>query len=188
MNDNTAFTIPNLVSTIFDMFLGGAETSGITVNFGFLILAKYPEIQDKVHKEIDKVIGREKEPRADDRNHMPYTNAFLHEIQRYSDVIPMGIVRSTARHVNFHGYDIPKGTDIITMLTTVLRDPSQFEKPEEFNVNHFLDENNKFKKNNAFMPFSADGSLHGLGAGLSQIQDGKERVIAYASHSLHDSE
>ncbi|CAJ0938494.1 unnamed protein product [Ranitomeya imitator] len=154
-NVNTDFTIPNLVATIYDMFLGGAETTAITVNFGFLILAKHPEIQDKVHKEIDQVIGREKEPRADDRNHMPYTNAFLHEIQRYSDVIPMGVIRSTTRHVNFHGYDIPKGTDVITMLTTVLRDPSQFEKPEEFNVNHFLDENNKFKKTNAFMPFSA---------------------------------
>ncbi|XP_069602818.1 cytochrome P450 2F2-like [Ranitomeya imitator] len=154
-NVNTDFTIPNLVATVYDMFLGGAETTAITVNFGFLILAKHPEIQDKVHKEIDQVIGREKEPRADDRNHMPYTNAFLHEIQRYSDVIPMGVIRSTTRHVNFHGYDIPKGTDVITMLTTVLRDPSQFEKPEEFNVNHFLDENNKFKKTNAFMPFSA---------------------------------
>ncbi|XP_073405324.1 cytochrome P450 2G1-like [Dendrobates tinctorius] len=153
-NDNTAFTIPNLVATIFDFFLGG-ETTSITINFGFLILAKHPEIQDKVHKEIDQVIGREKEPRADDRNHMPYTNAFLHEIQRYSDIVPMVFFRSTTRHVNFHGYNIPKGTDVITMLTTVLRDPSQFEKPEDFNVNHFLDENNKFKKNNAFMPFSA---------------------------------
>ncbi|XP_077141735.1 cytochrome P450 2G1-like [Ranitomeya variabilis] len=154
-NDNTAFTIPNLVATIYDMFLAGAETTSITINFGFLILAKHPEIQEKVHKEIDQVIGQEKEPRADDRNHMPFTNAFLHEIQRYSDVVPMGLARSTTRHVNFHGYNIPKGTDVITMLTTAMRDPSQFKKPEEFNVNHFLDENNKFKKNNAFMPFSA---------------------------------
>ncbi|XP_073497632.1 cytochrome P450 2G1-like [Phyllobates terribilis] len=154
-NDNTAFTIPNLVATIYDMILGGADTTTISVNFGFLILAKHPEIQDKVHKEIDEVIGQEKEPRADDRNHMPYTNAFIHELLRYSDVFPMGIVRSTTRHVNFHGYNLPKGTDVLTLLTTVLHDPSQFEKPEEFNVNHFLDENNKFKKNNGFLAFSA---------------------------------
>ncbi|XP_075179729.1 cytochrome P450 2G1-like [Anomaloglossus baeobatrachus] len=154
-NDKTAFTITNLVTTVHDMFLGGSETTSITVNFGFLLLAKHPEIQDKVHREIDQVIGREKEPRADDRNHMPYTNAFLHEIQRYSDVFPMGVVRSTTKHVNFYGYDIPKGTDVLPLLTTVLRDPSHFEKPEEFNINHFMDEDNKFKKNNAFMPFSA---------------------------------
>ncbi|XP_077141734.1 cytochrome P450 2G1-like [Ranitomeya variabilis] len=154
-NVNTVFTLPNLKSTIYDMFLAGAETTAITISFGLLILAKYPEIQDKVHKEIDQVIGREKEPRADDRKHMQYTIAFLHEMQRYSDVMPLGAPRCTTKHVNIHGYSIPKGTEVLAMLTTVLRDPSQFEKPEEFYVNHFLDENNTFKKNNAFMPLSA---------------------------------
>ncbi|CAN2387863.1 Reverse transcriptase (RNA-dependent DNA polymerase), partial [Pristimantis euphronides] len=33
-----------------------------------------------------------------------------------------------------------------------------------------------------------DGSLYGLGAVLSQIQEGKERVIAYGSRSLRESE
>ncbi|XP_066445489.1 uncharacterized protein, partial [Eleutherodactylus coqui] len=33
-----------------------------------------------------------------------------------------------------------------------------------------------------------DGSLYGLGAVLSQVQDGRERVIAYGSRSLRESE
>ncbi|XP_069618471.1 uncharacterized protein [Ranitomeya imitator] len=33
-----------------------------------------------------------------------------------------------------------------------------------------------------------DGSLHGLGAVLAQVQDGRERVISYGSRSLRDSE
>ncbi|KAG9465494.1 hypothetical protein GDO78_018190 [Eleutherodactylus coqui] len=154
-NAKTPFDVPNLVSTIFDMFLGGCEGPSLTMYFGFLILVKHPEIQDKIHEEIDQIIGPEREPRAEDRNHMPYTNALIHETQRHSDVFPIAFPRATTRDVNFHGYHIPKGTDVITFLTSVMRDPSQFEKPEEFNIYHFLDENNKFKKNNGYMPFSA---------------------------------
>ncbi|XP_075043071.1 cytochrome P450 2A6-like isoform X2 [Mixophyes fleayi] len=154
-NFETSFDMANLKSTIFDMFLGGAESTSVTVNFGFLILIKYPELQDKLHEEIDQVIGQIRQPSVEDRNKMPYMNALLHEIQRYSDVFPMGIVRSTTRDVPFHGYCIPKGTDVLPVLTTVLRDPSQFESPGDFNIKHFLDESGKFKKNNGFLPFSA---------------------------------
>ncbi|XP_073497634.1 cytochrome P450 2C23-like isoform X2 [Phyllobates terribilis] len=154
-NLSTAFHVTNLIETVFDMFIGASETTAITIHFGLLILIKYPEIQDKVHEEIDQVIGQERAPKADDRNQMPYTNALLHEMQRISDAFPMGLIRSTTRDVTFHGYHIPKGTNVIPMLTTVLNDPSLFETPEKFNIKHFLDEEGKFKKNNGFMPFFA---------------------------------
>ncbi|XP_069602816.1 cytochrome P450 2C23-like isoform X2 [Ranitomeya imitator] len=154
-NLNTAFHLTNLIETVFDMFLGGSETTAITIYFSLLILIKYPEIQDKIHEEIDQVIGQERAPKADDRNNMPYTNALLHEMQRISDTFPVGLMRSTTRDVTFHGYHIPKGTNVMPMLTTVLNDPSLFETPEKFNIKHFLDEKGKFKKNNGFMPFSA---------------------------------
>ncbi|KAM4642701.1 cytochrome P450 2C5-like [Discoglossus pictus] len=148
------FTMKNLVMTVFDMFLAGAETTSITIKFGLLILIKNPDIQAKAQEEVDQVIGRTREPMVEDRNKMPYMNALIHEIQRFSDVVPMGAVRSTTRDVDFHGYHIPKGTDVLPLLTTVLKDPSQFMTPTKININHFLDENEKFKKNNGFMPFS----------------------------------
>ncbi|XP_040179125.1 cytochrome P450 2C31-like isoform X2 [Rana temporaria] len=149
------FTLKGLPPAIMDMFLGGTESTALTLNFGFLILMKYPELQDKMYDEIDQVVGQAREPRAENRTQMPLMNAFVHEIQRYSDVFPMGLTRSTTRDITFHGYYIPEGTDIITLLTTALRDPTQFETPEKFNIKHFLDDNGKFRKRNAFLPFSA---------------------------------
>ncbi|XP_053577680.1 cytochrome P450 2G1 [Bombina bombina] len=151
----TPFNMINLITTVTDMFLGGAESTGITLNFGFLIFIKYPEIQAKLQEEIDQVIGHNREPLVEDRNNMPYMNAVIHEIQRYSDVFPMGLIRSTTRDIFYHGYHIPKGTDVLPVLTTALKDPSQFKTPSEINIDHFLDESGQFKKNNGFMVFGA---------------------------------
>ncbi|XP_073454669.1 cytochrome P450 2C23-like [Aquarana catesbeiana] len=159
LDSDTCFHYKHLLATAFDMFLGGAETTSVTTSFGVLYFIKYPEIQDKLHEEIDRVIGRTRDPRVEDRNQMPYMNAIIHEVQRISDVLPMGCIRSAVDNVSLRGYHLPKGTNILPVLTTVLHDPSQFETPGKFNVNHFLDENGKFKKNNGFMPFAAGKRL-----------------------------
>ncbi|XP_077346079.1 cytochrome P450 2C16-like isoform X2 [Lithobates pipiens] len=165
----TPFTVSNLQASVFDMFLGGTESTAGTVHFGYLILMKHPELQDKLYKEIDQVIGQTREPRAEDRRRMPYMNALVHEIQRYSDIFPMGFPRATDRDITFHGYYIPKGTNVLPMLTTALRDPTHFETPGEFNIKHFLDENGKFLKNKAFLPFAA-GKRACIAESLVRIQ------------------
>ncbi|XP_073497635.1 cytochrome P450 2G1-like [Phyllobates terribilis] len=168
-DSDTCFDKINLLSTVFDMFLGGAETTSVTLHFGILYFIKYPEIQEKLQEEIDRVIVKSREPRVEDRSQMPYMNAVIHEIQRIGDVLPMGCIRSATKDETLRGYKIPKGMDVLPLLTTVLRDPSQFETPYKFNIKHFLDENGKFKKNNAFMPFAA-GKRACVGEGLVRMQ------------------
>ncbi|CAJ0919807.1 unnamed protein product [Ranitomeya imitator] len=47
------------------------------------------------------------------------------------------------------------GTTIITNLSSVLKDHDVWEKPLQFYPKHFLDENGRFLKREAFIPFSA---------------------------------
>ncbi|XP_074046099.1 cytochrome P450 2K1-like [Macrotis lagotis] len=148
------FSNDNLVALVSNLFAAGTETTSLTLRWGILLMMKYPEIQKKVHNEITKVIGSA-QPRIEHRTQMPYTEAVIHEIQRFSNILPTSVSRETTTDVIFKNYYIPKGTEIIILLTSVLQDQTQWEKPYTFNPQHFLNMEGKFVKRDAFLPFSA---------------------------------
>uniref|UniRef100_A0A8C0M7Y9 Cytochrome P450 n=1 Tax=Canis lupus familiaris TaxID=9615 RepID=A0A8C0M7Y9_CANLF len=149
----TYFSDENLVALVSNLFAAGTETTATTLCWALLLMMRYPEVQKKVCDEITKVVGSA-QPRITHRTQMPYTDAVIHEVQRFANILPTGLPHATTTNVMFKNYYIPKGTEVITLLTSVLRDQTQWEKPDTFNPNHFLSSTGKFIKKEAFMPFS----------------------------------
>ncbi|XP_048349031.1 cytochrome P450 2F5-like isoform X2 [Sphaerodactylus townsendi] len=163
------FHMETLVMTTHNLFFGGTETTSTTLRYSFLILMKYPEVAAQVYQEMDQVIGSERPPCLADRKLMPYTDAVIYEIQRFISILPMGLPRAVTRDTPFRDFLLPKGTNVIPLLSSVHYDPSQFKDPNSFNPANFLDERKAFRSKEAFMPF-APGKRICLGAGLARME------------------
>ncbi|XP_029141440.1 cytochrome P450 2J2-like [Protobothrops mucrosquamatus] len=166
---NSTYNEENLARCIVDFFGAGTETTFIILMWALLLLTNYPDIQEKVQKEIEDAFSSSVSISYQDRKKLPYTNAVIHEMQRLKSVFLVGLPRQTTKDVTVKGYHIPKSTMILPDLRSVLLDPEQWETPEEFNPNHFLDKDGKFIEREEFLPFGI-GQRACVGEQLARIE------------------
>ncbi|KAF0042329.1 hypothetical protein F2P81_005861 [Scophthalmus maximus] len=105
---DSAFDLEHLCFCTIDLFGAGTETTTTTLHWGLLYMIHYPHIQDKVHAEIDAVVGSSRQPSITDRENMPYTDAVIHEIQRLGDILPLNVARMASKDTTLNNYTIPK--------------------------------------------------------------------------------
>ncbi|XP_003508847.1 cytochrome P450 2D20-like [Cricetulus griseus] len=168
-NPESSFNDENLRMVVVDLFTAGIVTTSTTLSWALLLMILHPDVQSRVQQEIDDVIGKVRHPEMADQARMPYTNAVIHEVQRFGDIVPVNLPHMTSRDVEVQGFLIPKGTTLLTNLSSVLKDETVWEKPFHFHPEHFLDAQGCFVKHEAFMPFSA-GRRVCLGEPLARME------------------
>ncbi|XP_042103759.1 cytochrome P450 2D14-like isoform X1 [Ovis aries] len=168
-NPESSFNDENLRLVVTDLFSAGMVTTSTTLAWALLLMILHPDVQRRVQQEIDEVIGKVRRPEMGDQALMPFTVAVVHEVQRFSDIIPLGLPHMTSRDIELQGFYVPKGTTLITNLSSVLKDETVWEKPFHFHPEHFLDAQGRFIKQEAFIPFSA-GRRACLGEPLARME------------------
>ncbi|XP_077204265.1 cytochrome P450 2J2-like [Paroedura picta] len=166
---NSTYNEENLLQCIIDLFSAGTETTTSTLTWALLLMANYPDIQEKVQKEIDEVFGSSQSIFYEDLKKVPYTNAVIHEILRFKCIFLFGVPRQCSKDQNMLGFFIPKGATVIPDIRSVLFEPEKWETPQKFNPNHFLDKDGRFVEREEFLIFGA-GARVCLGMQLARIE------------------
>uniref|UniRef100_A0A8R1E0I3 Cytochrome P450 n=1 Tax=Caenorhabditis japonica TaxID=281687 RepID=A0A8R1E0I3_CAEJA len=170
MGDQESFSTTQLSNMCLDLWFAALMTTSNTLTWGFAYTLNHPEAQRKVHKELDRVIqSSDRMITTADKANLPYTNAYINEIQRTANLVPLNLLHMTTRDTVINKYSIPKGTGVIAQISTVMYDESVFPEPYTFNPDRFIDENGKLKKVDELCPFSV-GKRQCLGEGLARME------------------
>ncbi|XP_021027325.1 cytochrome P450 1A2 [Mus caroli] len=131
-----------IVNIVNDIFGAGFDTVTTAITWSILLLVTHPNVQRKIHEELDTVVGRDRQPRLSDRPQLPYLEAFILEIYRYTSFVPFTIPHSTTRDTSLNGFHIPKERCIYINQWQVNHDEKQWKDPFVFRPERFLINNN----------------------------------------------
>lgn len=131
----TRMSDQQLRDEMMTLFLAGHETTANALAWTWYLLAEHPDVEARLHEEIDGTLGG-REPSVADLPRLPYTEMVLRESMRLYPPAP-GFTREPIEDVSLGGYTVPAGS-LVTVITYALhRDPRYFDRPEVFDPDRF---------------------------------------------------
>lgn len=148
--DGEPLTNEDILEEVGNFTFAGHDTTSNAICFTLFCIAKHPEVQKKLSAEIDEVIG-DGEVMFSNVNELKYLDMVIKEAMRLYTPVPI-ISRRLFEEVEIAGVTFPANCNVNLSLTTMFKDPVEFEKPEEFIPERFL---KNFKNPYSYVPFSA---------------------------------
>ncbi|KAF6129588.1 cytochrome P450 family 19 subfamily A member 1 [Phyllostomus discolor] len=127
-------TRENVNQCILEMMIAAPDTMSVSVFFMLFLIAKHPNIEEAIVKEIQTVVG-ERDIRIDDIQKLKVVENFINESMRYQPVVNL-VMRKALQDDVIDGYPVKKGTNIILNIGRMHR-LEFFPKPNEFTLENF---------------------------------------------------
>jgi len=152
-------TIDDMTAYAFGFFFGGFDTVSTLICFVAYEIAVNPDVQAKLHNEVDEILKTNGELTYNKLNGMQYLDAVINETLR------LWPVATFLDRVCAEDFELPpalpgdkpfllkKGMNVWFPAYGLHRDPKYFEKPDEFYPERFLDENKKDINPYVYIPF-----------------------------------
>ena len=154
---------------VMTIFIAGHETTANALTWTFYLLSQNPDIERKLHEEIDSVVGGSssssrssngdaRTPTTDDIPQLQYTEKVLRESMRlYPPVWTMG--RYVENDYPVGEYIIPAGSSILMSQYVMHHDPRYYEEHDRFNPERWTEEFKSRLPRFSYFPFG--GGIRG---------------------------
>ncbi|KAJ3733363.1 cytochrome P450 [Lentinula guzmanii] len=113
-----------MLSAVFT--LGGVHSTSGIIQWFLALIPSHPEIAHRAQEELDRVVGRDRLPNAEDEPNLPYVRAIIKE------------VRKVFEDFTYEGQFIPKGTVVVLNCYTLHHNSERYENPWQFNPDRYL--------------------------------------------------
>jgi len=140
----------DIITVLLDMLLGGTDTTSSAICFLIAEMANNPEMQARLHDELDRVVG-DRLPILDDIPNLPYLDALIREIMRKYSPAPLAM-HETITDLAVGEYIIPANCGIMGNFWAIHHNPDVYPDPETFKPDRWID-NPQLKLSKYFMPF-----------------------------------
>eukprot|EP01018_Ginkgo_biloba_P020070 Gb_24509 [translate_table: standard] len=139
LQGNDKLNDSDMVAVLWEMIFRGTDTVAILMEWILARLILHPNIQAKVHEELDSVVGNSRQLTESDIPKLPYLQAVVKEVLR---IHPPGPLLSWARlsihDVHVGGHWVPAGTTAMVNMWSITHDPNIWTDPLSLNPDRFL--------------------------------------------------
>lgn len=133
------------------LFLAGHETTANALTWTWYLLSQHPEVEARLHAEVDQVLAG-RTPTLADLANLPYTEQIIKESMRLYPPA-WGFGRQPIEEVALTHYTLPKRSSVMVVPYIVHRDERWFPDPERFDPDRFSPENEASIPKYAYLPF-----------------------------------
>ncbi len=141
-----------LADEVMTLIVAGHETTGVTLNWIWHLLAWHPEAAAQLQAEVD-TLPTQAPPRFADLPRLPCARRVMDEALRLYPPVWLFTRRAVAED-HLGGFRVPVGTEIAIPVYTLHRHPDHWQAPEVFDPDRFLPERTRARHRYAYLPFS----------------------------------
>jgi cytochrome P450 len=134
------------------LFAAGHETTSNALSWTWYLLAQHPQVEAKLHAELDGVLAG-RHPTLADLPNLPYTLQIIKESMRLYPPAWILNGRIALEDVQLGGYTVPKGSTLFISPYVMHHLPQYFADPEAFQPERFTAQFEKSLPKYAYMPF-----------------------------------